>query len=97
MTLGKMIESMMTLHTLLMLLVFIVLAVICAMTIMALNFSWLALTIAFVIVLGISVAVLWSTPWEDALSTLVFEAGLFVASWPIRFCRIDNLKRKRGY
>ena len=97
MTLGKMIESMMTLHTLLMLLVFIILAVICTMTIMALNFSWLVLTIAFVIVLGISVAVLWSTPWEDALETLIFEAGLFVTSCSIRLCRIDNLKRRSGY
>lgn len=97
MTLGKMIESMMTLHTLLMLLVFIMLAVICTMTIMALDFSQLALTITFVIVLGISVAILWSTPWGDALSTLGLEAGLFVASCSIRLCRIDNLKRKRGY
>lgn len=97
MTLGKMIESMMTLHTLLMLLVFIILAAICTMTIMALNFSWLALTIPFVIVLGISVVVLWSTPWEDALSMLGLEAGLFVASCSIRLCRIDNLKRRSGY
>lgn len=83
---------MMTLHTLLMLLVFVILAAICTMTIMALNFSWLALTIAFVIVLGISVAALWSTPWEDAFNVLVFEAGLFVASCSIRICRIDNRK-----
>ena len=97
MTLGKMIESMMTLHTLLMLLVFIMLAVICTMTIMALDFSQLALTITFVIVLGISVAILWSTPWEDAFNVLVFEAGSFAASCSIRICRIDNRKRKRGY
>lgn len=94
MTLGKMIESIMTLHTLLMLLVFIMLAVICTMTIMALDFSWLALTIPFIIVLGISVAFLWSTPWDDAFNTLALEAGLFVASCSIRLCRIDNLKRR---
>lgn len=88
---------MMTLHTLLMLLVFIMLAAICTMTIMALNFSWLALTIAFVIVLIASVVVLWSIPWEDAFDTLVLEAGLFALSCVIRLCRIDDLKRKRGY
>lgn len=87
----------MTRHTLLLLLMFIILVVICVMTIMALNFSWLALTIAFVIVLIASVIVLWSTAWTDAFDTLAFEAGLFVASCSIRLCRIDDLKRKGGY
>lgn len=88
---------MMIWHTLLMLLVFIMLAAICTMTIMALDFSWLVLTIPFVIVLGISVAVLWSILWEDAFDTLVLEIGMFVLSCVIRLCRIDDLKRRRGY
>ena len=97
MTLGKMIESVITLHTLLMLLVFIMLAVICTMTIMALDFSWIALTIGFVIVLGISVVCLWLTVWTDAIEMLALEIGLFVVSCSIRYCRISYLERRGKY